>query len=174
MLWHKTAWQSNIELSMFTRFGCTKQVFIQRRICKTLPRLLSTKVYSGKVQLVKPYHKQDSKWSNVCWMHWQLAILIASPLRQVASATFLWPFLESSRGQVDKWRVHAGANHCHLLRGRVRERFAGEADLLEGLPSVLRAGKMTRSWQDFNSRVTKHVSVMAERLRSTLSLTGSF
>lgn len=40
-------------------------------------------------------------------------------------------------------------------------------------PSVLRAGKMTRSWQGFNSRVKKHVSVTAKRLRSTLSLTGS-
>lgn len=39
---------------------------------------------------------------------------------------------------------------------------------------VFRAGKKPKPGQDFNSRVTKHVSIMAERLRSTLSLTGSF
>lgn len=55
----------------------------------------------------------------------------------------------------------------HLLCRRSRE-------LWEPSYLVLIAGKKPKPGQDFNSRVTKHVSIMAERLRSTLSLTGSF
>lgn len=45
---------------------------------------------------------------------------------------------------------------------------------MEPFRLVLRAGKMSRSRRDFNSRVTKHDREMEEGLRSTLSLTGSF
>lgn len=64
--------------------------------------------------------------------------------------------------------------------------MTGEAHVLQSVPPavqrklrepsclVFRAGEKPRPGQDLNLRVTKHVSVMAERLRSTLSLTGSF
>lgn len=99
----------------------------------------------------------------VSWLRWWriMPVFSNSP----------WTIKETRWWVRDVYRSHPVPPAVQRKTGKT---LLGVADLQEALPSVLRAGKMTRSWQGFNSRVTKHVRVMAERLRSALSLTGSF
>lgn len=76
------------------------------------------------------------------------------------------------------FQVLGNARHCFPLVSEWADGFhlqcrRGKA-LLTLLPSVLKASKMARSWQDISSWVTKPVKVMAVRVRGTLSLAGSF